>query len=238
MRMGGRLCMGAARPYGERKPREKPEHGGGVSLRTCVFLAISGSGAWVWEMASSTEATPESAVAAPLQAIGMHGVPVTALPSGGLHPACAYRRVPSREAAETHPCRIHVWHCPGAPRTSLDSLRAVGAVQAGAAVGTEVVAGLYVDHCVSAHGALLFLANSHPPCAGIRFILLILAGMAPPAMGRFWCRCGQPPSGRRWPAGCPPRPRCRCLVQRQGCTSLPAGPRLSLGMCRRILRLQ
>ena len=116
---------------------------------------------------------------APLQAIGMLGVPVTALPSGGLHPACACRGVPSREAAETHPCRIHVWHCPGAPRTSLDSLRAVGAVQAGAAVGAEVVAGLYVDHRVSAHGALLFLANSHPPCAGIRFILLILAGTAP-----------------------------------------------------------
>ena len=45
----------------------------------------------------------------------------------------------------------------------------------GAAVGAEVVAGLYVDHRVSAHGALFFLTNSHPPCAGIRFILLILA---------------------------------------------------------------
>ena len=49
----------------------------------------------------------------------------------------------------------------------------------GAAVGAEVVACLYVDHRVSAHGALLFLANSHPPCAGIRFILLILAGTVP-----------------------------------------------------------
>ena len=46
----------------------------------------------------------------------------------------------------------------------------------GAAVGAEVVACLYVDHLASAHGALFFLANSHPPCAGIRFILLILAG--------------------------------------------------------------
>ena len=100
--MGGRLCMGAARPYGERKPREKPEHGGGVSLRTCVFLAISGSGAWVWEMASSTEATPESAVAAPLQAIGMHGVPVTALPSGGLRPAGACRTVPHEKLPKRH----------------------------------------------------------------------------------------------------------------------------------------
>ena len=63
-----------------------------------------GGGAWVWEMAPSTEATPESAVAAPLQAIGMLGVPVTALPNGGLHPACACRRVPPREAAETSPC--------------------------------------------------------------------------------------------------------------------------------------
>ena len=60
----------------------------------------------------------------------------------------------------------------------LDPLRAVGAVQMGAAVGAEVVACLYVDHRVSAHGALLFLANSHPPCAGIRFILLILADTA------------------------------------------------------------
>ena len=63
-----------------------------------------GGGFWVWEISSSTEATPESAVAAPLQATGMLGVPVTALPSGGLHPACACRRVPPREAAETPPC--------------------------------------------------------------------------------------------------------------------------------------
>ena len=64
------------------------------------------------------------------------------------------------------PCRVHVWHCPGAPRTSLDPLRAVGAVQVGAAVGAEVVAGLYVDHRVSAHGTLFFLACGHPPCSG------------------------------------------------------------------------
>ena len=115
-------------------------------------------------------------MAAPLQAIGTLGVPVTALPSGGLRPACARRRVPSREAAETHPCRIHVWHCPGAPRMPLDSLRAVGAVQAGAAVGAEVVACLYVDHRVSAHEALLSLACRHTRYAGIRFILLIRAG--------------------------------------------------------------
>ena len=74
--------------------------------------------------------------------------------------------------------RPHAWHCPGAPRTSLDPLRGVGAVQVGAAVGAEVVACLYVDHRVSAHGALLFLACSHPPCAGIRFILLILTDTA------------------------------------------------------------
>ena len=47
----------------------------------------------------------------------------------------------------------------------LDPLRAVGAVQAGAAVGAEVVAGLYVDPRVSTHGALLSLACRHPPNA-------------------------------------------------------------------------
>ena len=73
---------------------------------------------------------------------------------------------------------VYVWHRPGAP---LDPLRAVGAVQAGAAVGAEVVAGPYVDHRVSAHGALLFLASSHPPCAGIRSILLMPAGTVPAA---------------------------------------------------------
>ena len=51
----------------------------------------------------------------------------------------------------------------------------------GAAVEAEVVAGPYVDHRVPAHGTLLFLACSHPPCSGIRFILLILAGTAPAA---------------------------------------------------------
>ena len=79
------------------------------------------------------------------------------------------------------PCRVHAWHCPSAPRMPLDPLRAVGAVQVGAAVGTEVVAGLYVDHRVPAHGALLSLTCSHPPCARIRSILLILAGTVPAA---------------------------------------------------------
>ena len=73
---------------------------------------------------------------------------------------------------------VYVWHRPGAPP---DPLRAVGAVQAGAAVGAEVVACLYVDHRVSAHGALLSLASSHPPCAGIRSILLMPTGTVPAA---------------------------------------------------------
>ena len=73
---------------------------------------------------------------------------------------------------------VYVWHRPGAP---LDPLRAVGAVQIGAAVGAEVVACLYVDHHMSAHGALLFLASSHPPCAGIRSILLMPADTVPAA---------------------------------------------------------
>ena len=47
----------------------------------------------------------------------------------------------------------------------MDPLRAVGTVQVGAAVGAEVVAGLYVDHRVSAHGALLSLACGHLPCS-------------------------------------------------------------------------
>ena len=63
----------------------------------------------------------------------------------------------------------------------LDPLRAVGAVQVGAAVGAEVVAGLYVDHRVSAYGALLFLACRHLPYAGIRSILLMPAGTVPAA---------------------------------------------------------
>ena len=58
---------------------------------------------------------------------------------------------------------VYVWHRPGAP---LDPLRAVGAVQAGAAVGAEVVAGLYVDHRVHPHmGHSFFLpaAIHHAP---------------------------------------------------------------------------
>ena len=130
-------------------------------------------------MAPSTEATPESAVAAPLQAIGTLGVPVTALPSGGLCFACACRRVPSRESCRNTPMphprmalprrAAHVLGFPTGP--SEQSRRAPQ-------LGAEVVAGLYVDHRVSAHGAFLFLASSHPPCAGIRFILLILTDAA------------------------------------------------------------
>ena len=90
-----------------------------------------------------------------------------------IFPTCSTRIPPLSS------CRVHVWHCPGAPRTSLDSLRDVGAVQVGAAVGAEVVASLYVDHRVSTHGALLFPACGHPPYTGIRFILLILAGTVP-----------------------------------------------------------
>ena len=63
----------------------------------------------------------------------------------------------------------------------MDPLRVVGAVQVGAAVGAEVVTGLYVDHRVSTHGAFLFPACGHSPYAGIRFILLILAGTVPVA---------------------------------------------------------
>ena len=47
------------------------------------------------------------------------------------------------------------------------------------------------------------------------------AAFAPAAMGRFWCMCNPPPSGRYRQVGCPPRPRCRCLAQRRGCTSPP-----------------
>ena len=78
------------------------------------------------------EATPESAVAAPLQAIGMLGVPVTAPPSGGLHPACACRRAPPREAAETPPCTAllrraaHVLGFPTGRRSSPGGRRSWG----------------------------------------------------------------------------------------------------------------
>ena len=41
------------------------------------------------------------------------------------------------------------------------------------------MAGLYVDHQVSAHGALLSLVYRHPSYARICFILLILAGTVP-----------------------------------------------------------
>ena len=181
-----------------RRTHENQGHGSGVSLRT---LRASGN---IWRRRLGIGdgpvhgAAPGSAVAAPLQAIGMLGVPVTALPGGGSHHACACGRVPPREAAETRPCRIHVWHCPGAPRASLDSLRAAGAAQVGAVVGAEVVAGPYADHRVSARGALLFLASSHPPCAGIRFILLILAGTVPAAAAiRLMRACAK---GRHLPA--------------------------------------
>ena len=82
-------------------------------------------------------------------------------------------------------------------RTSLDPLWAVGAVQVDAAVGAENVAGLYVVHLASAHGALLFLACRHPSCAGIRFILLILTGAVPAAAAISSMRApapGSPPA--------------------------------------------
>ena len=89
-------CMGIIKNMAMHEPPDAA-----CGLR--IFGNIGG-GAWVWEIAPSAEATPESAVMVPLQAIGMLGVPVTALPSGGLHPACACRRVPPREATETSPC--------------------------------------------------------------------------------------------------------------------------------------
>ena len=74
--------------------------------------------------------------------------------------------------------RPHAWHCPGAP---LDPLRAVGAVQEGAAVGAEVVAGPYADHHMSTHGHLFILPAAIHQTLGIRLILLIPAGTAPAA---------------------------------------------------------
>ena len=115
---------------------------------------------------------------------------------------------------ERLPKRPHARHCPGTPRTSLDPLRAVGAVRTGAAVRAGAVAGLYVDHHPSAHGALPYLGYSHPPSAG-----------EPP----HTTHPGRARLPRHRPAGCPPRPRCRCPVLRKGCTSPPAGPRRSRG---------
>ena len=96
--------------------------------------------------------------------------------------ACACTLLAWRTSPRKPPKHPYAQYRPSAPRTSLDLLRAVGAVQVGAAVGAEVVAGLYVDHRVSAHGALFFLACSHPPCSRIRSILLALAGTAPAAV--------------------------------------------------------
>ena len=90
--------------------------------------------------------------------------------------ACACTLLAWRTSPRKPPKHPYAQHRPSAPRMPLDPIRAVGAVQVGAAIGAEVVAGLYVDHRVSAHGALLSLACRHTRYAGIRFILLILAG--------------------------------------------------------------
>ena len=140
----------------------------------------------------------------------------------------------------------------------LDPLRAVGAVQVGAAVGAEVMAGLYVDHRVSAYGALLFLACRHPPYAGIRSILLMPAGTVPAAAvtllvcapapelphagiaSQMWPKAGKPASARpmhkgtRWI-------RRHCLIKAPCRIPALPGPlqRHALGpTCMGILRIQ
>ena len=96
LRFSGRplKCMGIIKNMAMHEPPDAA-----CGLR--IFGNIGG-GAWVWEMAPSAEATPESAVAAPPQAIGMLGVPVTALPSGGLRPAGACRTVPHEKLPKRH----------------------------------------------------------------------------------------------------------------------------------------
>ena len=139
---------------------------------------------------STAEDNPRNAIGShDLDSIGSpQGDPVTSLhasdsrPSCGTCCACACALLAWSMPHERLTKRLHAWHCPSAPRTPLDPLQTVGAVQVGAAVGAEVVAGLYAGHRVSAHGALLSLACRHTRYAGIRFILLILAGMAPAAI--------------------------------------------------------
>ena len=122
--------------------------------------------------------------------------------------ACACTLLAWRMSPRKPPKHPYAQHRPSAPRMPLDPLRAVGAVQVGAAVGAEVVTGLYVDHRVPAHGALLSLTCSHLPCSRIRFILLILAGTVPAAAAIRPMRAPAPglPPGRiptdpPWTAG-------------------------------------
>ena len=154
---------------------------------------------------STAEDNPRNAIGRhDLDSIGSpQGDPVTSLhasdskPSCGTCCACACALLAWSMPHERLTKRLHAWHCPSAPRTPLDPLQTVGAVQVGAAVGAEVVTGLYVDHRVSTHGALFFPACGHPPYVGIRFILLILAGTVPASYYLFWqARCPrQRPSG-------------------------------------------
>ena len=90
-RHGGlRLCMGAARSYGEQKPHEKPEYGNGRRPAdfACFWQylgAASGHGGWLRPQRPRRRA--------PRQAVGTHGVPAVALPDRS-RPAGACRRTP------------------------------------------------------------------------------------------------------------------------------------------------
>ena len=147
------VCMGNGNPMKARNM--KP----GCGLRTLrIFGNVGGGGgSWVCGMASSRGHAGERR--------GRQSGHLEFLSQHSLAAGCS---LPVRARGCHHgklPKRPHVRHCSGVPRMPLVPLRAVGTVQAGAAIGTGVAAGLYVDHRVPAHGALLYLACSYPPNA-------------------------------------------------------------------------
>ena len=129
--------------------------------------------------------TPEHAAHAP--ALPWHGARPHENRQNAAHAVSMYGIVPARRA------------CPWIPYGPSEQSRR--APQLGQRSWQARMSIIICPHM--GHSFLLPAAIHQTP--GIRLILLIPAGTAPAAMGRFWCRCGQPPSGRRRPADCPPR---------------------------------
>ena len=123
---GRRLCMGEPPAcMGNGNPMKAGNMKAGCGLRTLQIFGSIGGGSWVWGIITSTEATPESAT------VGSRDARSSCCSAPRWVAPCWYVQKSATTRNHRNAFRAATMRGITAPRTPLDLLRAIGAVQAG-----------------------------------------------------------------------------------------------------------